>query len=264
MDPDEIGLVLLILGGISALPTMVLLYILLSDDGGTRRFHATPRRTVRETRTDGTVKLSGEASIATPLVAPFSGREVVWYTIVVTETQRSFDGTHVREQVTRHLLEKSRAPFTITDESGASARIVVDEEEVFPTLVNDQVTDQGGKPLPPRLQKALDERGVATRDAEGQPRGLVCIERAITPGETVTVIGPARRVPLAKGEAGGYREAGTELVVGERGPERRMFMMTNGPEGTLTASDRKFTQWTWALTRVTAALLGVGGWLFFG
>ncbi len=263
MDHGELGFVMLFLGAVFALPTGVLVFIIATDDGGAHRFRATPRQPIQSAQGQ-LVKIAGQAAAVPSLIAPFSGREVVWFQLVVTEHERYLEGTSLRERITRHLLESSRAPFTITDESGGAARIVVDDEELFPTVTTDTI-DVGGRDLPQRVQRALDERGIATRAKDGQRKRLVCIERRIEPGDTVIAIGPARRVTSHDAGAAGYRHAPTELVVGERGPDgRSMFVLTNGPESELGASDRRVAQVAWALGLTTLALLGGGSWLFFG
>ncbi len=261
VDTDGLGFVMLFLGAVTALPTLVLLYFTLTDDGALARFHATPRQPIRGARSGDALKIAGVAAALEPLVGPFTGRDAVWYALVVTETERSFDGTHLRERVTRHLAEQSRAPFVVTDDSGTSARIVVDGEELLPNVTSETFEP----PLPARVRQALEARGIPTRAKGGEPRHLVCIERAIAPADPVVAIGPARRVTSGSGEATSYRDAPTELVLGERAASgARMFVLTNRPERELGAGERRLTQITWALAASTLALLGGGAWLFFG
>lgn len=253
---------LMILGAIAALPTALMLYFVLTDDGAATRFYATPKQPIRDVKGPGTVKLAGTVSTNSKIVGPFSDREVAWYALNVVETVRSLDGTRIRETTTIHLSEKSTAPFSITDASGESARIVVAGEEISVTTKAGVTIDGGGRPIPPRIQAVLDARGVVTRDPDGQRKRLVCTEKHILVGDTITLIGPARRVSTSATEASSYRDAPKELVVGERGAERHLFLLTTGPESDFSSSDRTFVRIAWGLLASTVLLLSVGYGLY--
>jgi hypothetical protein len=265
VDAGDLGFVLFFLGCVVALPTAVLVYILATDDGALARFNATKRESIQSAQPKEGVplRIDGIARASEKLVGPFTGREVAFYRIVVIETVRYLEGTTLRERMTRHVLEASRAPVLVKDATG-EARVVVDGEENFGKLRGERI-DVGGAPLPDRVQAALDARGIATKDERGDRKRLVCTELAILPGDELIVIGPARRVARQDGDGAGYRDAGSELVMGERGPgAKRFFVMTNEGERSLGAGDRSFLAWTYGLAAATVVLLGGGAWLLWG
>lgn len=258
------GLVLLILGGIVAIPAAIAGFLLATDDDALGRFHRTPRQPVRTASEGDVVKIVGKAFTEAPVVAPLSGREVVWYTLGIVDVQRTLDGTMIRERTTVRFSESSKAPFFVRDGSGEVARVVLDGEELFaPQVSSRQVGVAGLAPPSASVATLLARHGVSTKRADGSPAALQITERYVASGDEVVVIGPARRVARAS-PASGYREGASELVLGEKtGPRKRMFEVSNQPERALGAQDRLFERIAWSLIVAATAMLAIGAWLFW-
>ena len=254
---DDLGLVLMMLGGVAALPGAAMAYIVLTDNGAQRSIHATPRVPVRAAPEGNAVKLVGRAESDTPRKGPFTQRDVVWYAATITETAWHLDGTRLVEKTTRHHHEVSRASFLLRDESGDAARIVLDGEEALTPQVRREVVQVHGRKPAPHIASSLSGLGLALYTPGGDPRHFTCTELFIEKGDAVVAIGPTRREDAAGSKRG-------TLVMGERSKgAARYFELSTDPESKLGASDRTVAQIAWALCVGAALAIGVGAFLFW-
>jgi hypothetical protein len=86
----------------------------------------------------------------------------------------------------------------------------------------------------PRLRAYLARRGVKSTTVLGFPKALVYVEQIIAPGDSLSVLGPARREPDLPDSA--YRSAAKRLVVAAT-PGGEHFLLSTRTEEELVAWD---------------------------
>lgn len=156
-------------------------------------------------RITGVVVQEGDAT----LEAPVSARPCVGYLAQVEQRSGSSSSGHAwKERIrTQELID-----FVVEDDTGralikgAGAQLVVNRDE-----------HQSSGPMSdpsPRARRLLDEHGVDPEAWHGSNKRLRYREGAIEVGETVTVMGKARReVDPDKTRSAGYRERPKRLVL---------------------------------------------------
>ena len=154
----------------------------------------------------GPVEVQGTIvpGIAGTLRAPLSGREVVWFRIVVEE-ENGDDNTEtiIGESDSREFhLDDGRGRARIEP---AGAHVVVEPETVASSGIFRDAT--------PELQAFLGRRGVESTGKLGFNRRLTYREERLHPGDRLLAFGTSQRHALPSPSERDYRKPATELVL---------------------------------------------------
>jgi hypothetical protein len=174
---------LLILGTITVLSN-------LNNLARRRRILATPTSPVRQAM-GGLVEIEGHIAPSDEglVVAPFSGREVVWARVTVTHIK---GGGQSGPSYSVVLSEVHSPPFFVDDDSGEVARILPQGANV---VVDKAVVSQGSGRPPPHIEDFLRARDIKSTDFFGQRKTMSYEEELLAPGDVVYARGPSRRDP---------------------------------------------------------------------
>jgi hypothetical protein len=174
---------LLILGTITVLSN-------LNNLARRRRILATPTSPVRQAM-GGLVEIEGHIAPSDEglVVAPFSGREVVWARVTVTHIK---GGGQSGPSYSVVLSEVHSPPFFVDDDSGEVARILPQGANV---VVDKAVVSQGSRRPPPHIEDFLRARDIKSTDFFGQRKTMSYEEELLAPGDVLYARGPSRRDP---------------------------------------------------------------------
>jgi hypothetical protein len=173
---------------------------------------------IAEVRDGEVTRVAGVVSVEKPLLAPYTGRECVYYRLEVSQNQ-------IDRRIDAQVDEQ--CDFRIQDESGiAEVRV---EGATF-EVVGDFVELERASRLSERAQELARAHGWALQEI-----AQVTITEAIIPvGGTINIVGAAVRVPAteATSEERGYRDSpdtipvfSSPLVLGE---EREAVWIDSG------------------------------------
>jgi E3 Ubiquitin ligase len=168
---------------------MVMVLSNLNNLARRKRILATPTSPVRQAM-GGLVEIKGHIAPSEKghLVAPFSGREVVW----VRFTLEGFTGTSSSKKVV--LSEVYCRPFFVDDDSGEVARILPQGANVVvdKAVVSSSFRQQ---PPPPHIEDFMRASGLSSTDFFGVRKTMSYIEELLAPGDALYAVGPSRRDP---------------------------------------------------------------------
>jgi hypothetical protein len=178
-----LGIALLILGTITVLSN-------LNNLARRRRILATPTSPVRQAM-GGLVEIEGHIAPSDEglVVAPFSGREVVWARVTVTHIK---GGGQSGPSYSVVLSEVHSPPFFVDDDSGEVARILPQSANV---VVDKAVVSQGSRRPPPHIEDFLRARDIKSTDFFGHRKTMSYEEELLAPGDVLYARGPSRRDP---------------------------------------------------------------------
>jgi hypothetical protein len=178
-----LGIALLILGTITVLSN-------LNNLARRRRILATPTSPVRQAM-GGLVEIEGHIAPSDEglVVAPFSGREVVWARVTVTHIK---GGGQSGPSYSVVLSEVHSPPFFVDDDSGEVARILPQGANV---VVDKAVVSQGSRRPPPHIEDFLRARDIKSTDFFGHRKTMSYEEELLAPGDVLYARGPSRRDP---------------------------------------------------------------------
>jgi hypothetical protein len=153
-----------------------------------KRIRATPTSPVREAM-GGLVEIKGRIAPSEDglVMAPFSGREVVWAHVTV---ERITGGTSSSSSVV--LSKVDSRPFFVDDDSGEVARILPQGANV---VVDKAVVSSGLRQPPPHIEDFLRARGLSSTDFFGRRKTMSYLEELLAPGDALCALGPSRRDP---------------------------------------------------------------------
>jgi hypothetical protein len=153
-----------------------------------KRILATPTSPVRQAM-GGLVEIKGHIAPSEDglVMAPFSGREVVWARVTV---ERITGGTGSSSSVV--LSKVDSRPFFVDDDSGEVARILPQGANV---VVDKAVVSSGFRQPPPHIEDFMRARSLSTTDFFGGRKTMSYIEELLAPGDVLYAHGPSRRDP---------------------------------------------------------------------
>ena len=178
-----LGFALLILGAITMLSN-------LKNLARRKRILTTPTSPVRQAM-GGQVEIKGHIvpSDEGLVVAPFSGREVVWARVTVTHFKPGGQSGSSESVV---LSEVDSRPFFVDDDSGEVARILPQGANI---VVDKTVVSQGSGRPPPHIEDFLRARDIKSTDFVGRRKTMSYKEELLAPGDALYAFGPSRRDP---------------------------------------------------------------------
>lgn len=159
--------------------------------------------------------------------APVSGREVVWFRILVEET-RQVGETETFETVT--LIDESDSRGFYLDDSRGRARI---EPKSARVIVTRERIGAGGlfREPTPELERFLSSRGHESANERGYFRKLTCHEERLHPSDRLFAIGQGQRLALPLPAEANYRAPQTELVLASSVDGRERVLLTTHSRG---------------------------------
>jgi len=187
------------------------------------------------------------------VVAPFSGRQVVYARVLIEEYRSS--GKSGR-WVTVFNQAQARE-FLIDDGSGQTARVRIGGANVI--LDRQKVASSGTfNDPPPHLQQFLAAVGLSSTSWLGFNKAMRYEEEVLCPGDPIYALGPSQRVqgpPVHDG----YRMApSTSLVVFAGHGNEGELIVTNKSEEELVSKMRTGFLWGAGCAAAGVLLLGVG------
>jgi hypothetical protein len=169
---------------------MVMVLSNLNNLARRKRILATPTSPVRQAM-GGLVEIKGHIAPSEEglVVAPFSGREVVWARVTV---ERVTGGTSSSSSVV--LSKVDSRPFFVDDDSGEVARILPQGANVVvdKAVVSSSFRQQ---PPPPHIEDFMRASGLSSTDFFGVRKTMSYIEELLAPGDALYAVGPSRRDP---------------------------------------------------------------------
>ncbi len=167
---------------------MVIVLSNLNNLARRKRILATPTSPVRQA-IGGLVEIKGHIAPSEDglVMAPFSGREVVWARVTV---ERVTGGTSSSSSVV--LSKVDSRPFFVDDDSGEVARILPQGANV---VVEKAVVSSGFRQPPPHIEDFMRARDLSTTDFFGRRKTMSYIEELLAPGDALYAHGPSRRDP---------------------------------------------------------------------
>lgn len=171
-----------------------------------RRLLALQRRSL-DAVPGGPVEVEGKvvAGNGGTLVAPLSGREAVWFRVVVEEET----GDDAKSET---LVDESDSREFYLDDGRGRAR--VEPAGAHVVVEPDTVASSGlFRDATPALEAFLGRRGLASTGKLGFNRRLTFREERLHPGDRVLAFGASQRLALPSPSERDYRSPATELVL---------------------------------------------------
>jgi hypothetical protein len=151
-----------------------------------KRVLATPTSPVRQAM-GGLVEIKGHIAPSEDglVIAPFSGREVVWARVTVEHNKSGGNSTVVLSKV-------DSRPFFVDDDSGEVARILPQGANV---VVEKAAVSSSFRKPPPHIEDFMRARDLSTTDFLGRRKTMSYMEELLAPGDVLYAHGPSRRDP---------------------------------------------------------------------
>ena len=193
-----------------------------------KRILATPTSPVRQAM-GGRVEIKGHIAPSEDglVMAPFSGREVVWARVTV---ERITGGTSSSSSVV--LSKVDSRPFFVDDDSGEVARILPQGANV---VVDKAVVSSGFRQPPPHIEDFMRARDLSTTDFFGGRKTMIYIEELLAPGDALYAVGPSRRDPGPPVSDGTGVAPSSQLVMYADPGARGELILTNKAEEQLVS-----------------------------
>jgi hypothetical protein len=226
---------LLIVGFISLVAGLIVMLTQLKNLRRRKRSLDTPTSPIAQAPGHGPVEVKGRIvpSEQGVLVAPFSGKQVVWAKITIQEwRQRGRSGSFVT------ILDEIDARiFHVDDGSGQHARILSQGAHMM--LDAQQVASSGTfNDASPHLLAFAASRGIRTTSWLGLNKSMKFTEELLLPGDNLYALGPSRREP-GPPVSDGYRMVpASQLVLFAGAGEAQELILTNKSEEQLISKLR--------------------------
>jgi hypothetical protein len=194
-----------------------------------KRILATPMSPVRQAM-GGRVEIKGHIVPSEDglVMAPFSGREVVWARVTVERITAS-TGSSSSSVV---LSKVDSRPFFVDDNSGEVARILPQDANV---VVDKAVVSSGFGQPPPHIEDFMRARDLSTTDFFGGRKTMIYTEELLAPGDALYAIGPSRRDPGPPVSDGTAVAPSSQLVMYADSGARGELILTNKAEEQLVS-----------------------------
>jgi hypothetical protein len=210
---------------------LIVVFTNLDDVRRRRRILDTPTSPIARAPGGAPVEIKGSVVTSEEGVvrAPLSGRDAVWFRVVVQEHRSRGRSGSWRTVVD----EREGRAFLVDDGSGQRARVAPAGAHVV--LDRDKIATSGTfEDAPPSLEAFLRSRGLTSTSWLGFNKAMRFEEEVLAPGDPIYALGPSRRVP-GPPVHDGYRMApGTELLLVHEWSGDGELLLTNKTEDELT------------------------------
>jgi hypothetical protein len=193
-----------------------------------RKILSTKATTIAAAPGSGTVEIQG--AIVTgeegTVLAPISGREVVYFRLIVSEQRSSGRNSHWVDII----KDEGCRSFYVDDGSGQTARVFPDLAHVI--LDREKVAQCGTlRNAPLELEELLRENGHSSTGLLGLNKTIIAYEEVLLPGQPIFAIGPARREGGPPVQDASYRSTPTTRLVLRPGEELEDELLLSSKSG---------------------------------